>query len=116
MKLIRLPSGPLACVFPLQEEADGSMEPAKDSGVYRAFSGSLEADGESEDQALQALDEEVRRLSVPPPAEITEFEESRAANDTRLWEGPGTARAPWRQRRISELETQPAPASTSTRR
>jgi len=115
MKLIRLPSGPLACVFPVQDEADGNMERAKDSGVYRAFSGSLEADGESEDQALQALDEEVRRLSVPPPAEITEFEEARASNDTQLWQGPGTARAPWRQRRISELETLPAPASSTGR-
>ncbi len=115
MKLIRLPSGPLACVFPVRDEADGNMERSKDSGVYRAFSGSLEADGESEDQALQALDEEVRRLSVPPPAEITAFEQARAANDTRLWEGPGTARAPWRQRRISEFETLPAPASSSRR-
>ena len=115
MKLIRLPSGPLACVFPVQDEVDGNMERAKDSGVYRAFSGSVEADGESEDQAIQALDEEVRRLSVPPPAEITAFEQARAANDTRLWEGPGTARAPWRQRRISEFETLPAPASSSRR-
>ena len=81
MKLIRLPSGPLACVFPIQDEADGNMERAKDSGVYRAFSGSVEADGDSEDQALEALDAEVRRLSVPPPAEITAFEQARAAND-----------------------------------
>jgi hypothetical protein len=115
MKLIRLPSGPLACVFPVDDEAGGNTERAKDSGVYRAFSGSLEADGESEDQALQALDEEVRRLSVPPPAEITEFEQARAANDTRQWDGPGTARAPWRKRRPSEFETMPAPASSSRR-
>lgn len=116
MKLIRLPSGPLACVFPVQEgDVDGNMERPKDSGVYRAFSGSLEADGESEDEALQALDQEVRRLSVPPPAEITAFEQERAVNDTRLWEGPGTARVPWRQRRLSEFDTLPAPASSSRR-
>lgn len=116
MKLIRLPSGPLACVFPVRpEEVDGDIERAQDSGVYRAFSGSVEADGESEDQALEALDAEVRRLSVPPPAEITEFEQARAANDVQLWEGPGMASAPWRQRRLSEFETLPAPASSSRR-
>ena len=115
MKLIRLPSGPLACVFPIEPAADGNMEPAKDSGVYRAFSGSVEADGESEDQAIEALDAEVRRLSVPPPAEITAFEQARAANDVKRWEGPATASAPWRQRRISEFETLPAPASSSRR-
>jgi hypothetical protein len=114
MKLIRLPSGPLACVFPLHDEVDGDMERPKDSGVYRAFSGSVEADGESEDQALEALDAEVRRLSVPPPAEITAFEQARAANDVSRFEGPGTASTPWRQRRISEFETQPAPASSSS--
>jgi hypothetical protein len=115
MKLIRLPSGPLACVFPIPEETDGDMERPKDSGVYRAFSGSVEADGESEEQALEALDEEVRRLSVPPPAEITEFEEARAANDVQRWQGPGTVSAPWRQRRLSEFETLPAPVSSSRR-
>lgn len=116
MKLIRLPSGPLACVFPLQSgAAEGDMERAKDSGVYRAFSGSVEADGESEDEAIEALDAEVRRLSVPPPAEITAFEQARAANDVARWGGPGTASAPWRHRRISEFETLPAPASSSRR-
>jgi hypothetical protein len=115
MKLIRLPSGPLACVFPIQNDMDSNMERAKDSGVYRAFSGSVEAAGESEAQALEALDEEVRRLSVPPPAEITEFEQARAANDVQRWEGPGMANAPWRQRRVSEFETFPAPASSSRR-
>ncbi|HYQ18556.1 MAG TPA: hypothetical protein VEQ58_22425 [Polyangiaceae bacterium] len=114
MKLIRLPSGPLACVFPIPETtADREMERGKDSGVYRAFSGSVEADGESEAQAIQALDAEVRRLSVPPPAEITEFEQARAANDVSQWDGPKTASAPWRQRRLSEFDTLPAPASSS---
>lgn len=115
MKLIRLPSGPLACVFPVQDAVDGDMERAKDSGVYRAFSGSVEADGESEDQAIEALDAEVRRLSVPPPAEITAFEQARAANDVKGWEGPGTASAPWRPRRLSDFETLPAPVSSSRR-
>lgn len=111
MKLIRLPSGPLACVFSVEEQ-DCDLERSKDSGVYRAFSGSVEADGESEAQALQALDAEVRRLSVPPPAEITEFERARAANDLDAWQGPSIANAPWRQRRVSELETLPAPTSS----
>src|SRR5258706_29072 len=95
MKLIRLPSGPLACVFPIEAEAPADSQRGKSSGVFRAFSGSVEADGASEDQALQALDAEVRRLSVPPPAEITEFELSRAAanaaNDVARPEGPGVA-------------------------
>ena len=115
MKLIRLPSGPLACVFPIPEAAGKNSERGKDSGVYRAFSGSVEADGESEAQAIQALDAEVRRLSVPPPAEITEFELSRSANDVSRWGGPGTASTAWRHRRLSEFETLPAPASSSRR-
>jgi hypothetical protein len=115
MKLIRLPSGPLACVFPIQEEAVNDSERGKDSGVYRAFSGSVEADGESEAQAIQALDAEVRRLSVPPPAEIAAFELSRSANDVSHWDGPGTVSTAWRQRRLSEFDTAPAPASSSRR-
>jgi hypothetical protein len=115
MKLIRLPSGPLACVFPIPEDAASDSERGKDSGVYRAFSGSVEANGESEAQAIQALDAEVRRLSVPPPAEITAFELSRSANDVADWEGPGPVSTAWRQRRLSEFETLPAPASSSRR-
>jgi len=115
MKLIRLPSGPLACVYPVEDTQRGSQR-GKASGVYRAFSGSVEADGPSEDQAIQALDMEVRRLSVPPPAEIAEFELSRAvANDVSLRAGPGPASTTGRYPRFSELDTQPAPASSSRR-
>ena len=116
MKLIRLPSGPLACVFPVEAEAPAESERGKSSGVYRAFSGSVEADGASEDQAIQALDEEVRRLSVPPPAEITEFEMLRAAaNDVTRTEGPGIAGTSGRYPRYSEVDTLPAPTSSSRR-
>lgn len=111
MKLIRLPSGPLAYVFPVEEES----QRGKDSGVYRAFSGSVEADGPSEDQAIQALDEEIRRLSVPPPAEIEELALSRtAANDVRR-EQPRDADSSGRYPRYSEHPTIPAPLSSSQR-
>jgi hypothetical protein len=116
MKLIRLPSGPLACVFPVEGESQRGSQRGKASGVYRAFSGSVEADGASEDQAIEALDREVRRLSVPPPAEIAEFELGRAAaNDVSRWDGPGVADASGRYARYSEFETMPAPASSSRR-
>jgi hypothetical protein len=117
MKLIRLPSGPLACVYPVEPEADQGSRPTPSSGVFRAFSGSVEVDAVSEDQAIQALDEEVRRLSVPPPAEITQFELSReAANDVTRSEGPGIADTSGRYARYSEFETQPAPAPASSSR
>ena len=110
MKLIRLPSGPLACVFPVDQECEPSSQRGKDSGVYRAFSGSVEADGESEHEAL---DEQVRRLSEPPPAELTELELARmAANDVSR---PGLADTSGRYRRYSEFDTQPAPASPRRR-
>jgi hypothetical protein len=113
MKLIRLPSGPLACVFPVEEESERGK---KISGVYRAFSGSVEADGPSEDQALQALDLEVRRLSAPPPAEIEELALSRvAANDVAGGTGSPTAEVSGRYPRYSEHPTIPAPASSSRR-
>jgi len=115
MKLIRLPSGPLACVYPVKKDTLEDSRRGQDSGVYRAFSGSLEADGASEDQAIAALDHEVRRLSVPPPAEIAEFELSRAANDVTSWHGPGLADASGRYLRYSEHDTTPAPASSSRR-
>ena len=116
MKLIRLPSGPLACVFPLEAERERESERGKASGVFRAFSGSLEADGASEDQAIAALDREVRRLSSPPPAHVTEFELTREiANDVSRWEGPGLAETTGRYARFSEVDTQPAPASSSRR-
>jgi len=116
MKLIRLPSGPLACVFPVDVEAQRGSQRGKVSGVFRAFSGSVEADGPSEDQAIQALDEEIRRLSVPPPAEIAEFELQRsAANDVSTWDDPCTADASGRFPRFSEHPTIPAPVSSSRR-
>lgn len=116
MKLIRLPSGPLACVFPVRTEAFEDAERGKTSGTFRAFSGSVEADGASEDQAIEALDERVRRLSSPPPAEIMEFELSReAANDVSLWAGPGIADTSGRFPRYSDLDSTPAPASSSRR-
>ena len=115
MKLIRLPSGPLACVFPVDEvDTQRAAQRGKSSGVYRAFSGSVEADGLSEDQAIEALDAEVRRLSQPPPAEITEFELSRSvANDVTRSEVPGLASPSRRYPRVSEFDTLPAPASSS---
>ena len=116
MKLIRLPSGPLACVFPVEVETQRGSVRGKKSGVYRAFSGSVEADGPSEDQAIEALDAEVRRLSVPPPAEIEQFELSRAAaNDVTRSCGPGIADASGHYQRYSEHPTVPAPASSSRR-
>jgi hypothetical protein len=58
----------------------------------------------------------VRRLSVPPPAEIEEFELLRgAANDVSLWDGSGRAEATGRYPRFSEHPTIPAPASSSRR-
>lgn len=108
MKLVRLPSGPLACVFPVDESEPLSQ--GKDSGVYRAFSGSVEADGDSEHGALEALDEQVRRLSQPPPAPLPDH----AANDVASW-GPGLANTSGRLQRYSEHETLPAPASASRR-
>jgi hypothetical protein len=114
MKLIRLPSGPLACVFPVDREVEQDSQRGKDSGTYRAFSGSVQADGPSEDQAIEALDAEVRRLSVPPPADVEEFAASRnAANDVA--DGPGIADATGRFPRFSEHPTIPAPVSSSRR-
>ncbi len=115
MKLIRLPSGTLACVFPLEQDAEPHSQ-GKDSGVYRAFSGSVEADGESEDKAIEALDAQVRRLSEPPPPELIEFELARkAANDVAPLSRPGLADTNGRYARYSEFDTQPAPASSSGR-
>ena len=84
------------------------------SGTFRAFSGSVEADGASEDQAIEALDHEIRRLSVPPSAEVEAFELSRdAANDTKSFHAPGIADTTGRYARYSEHETLPAPTSSS---
>jgi hypothetical protein len=82
--------------------------------VFRAFSGSIEADGWSEAQAIEALDREVRRVSAPPTKHVTEVEISReAANDVSRWEGSGVADASGRYARYSEIETLPAPTSSS---
>jgi len=116
MKLIRLPSGPLACVYPVEVDTQRASQRGKVSGLYRAFSGSVEADGPSEDQAIQALDLEVRRLSVPPPAEVEEFVLARAAaNDVSRWDEPGAVDGTGRYARYSEHPTIPAPASSSRR-
>jgi hypothetical protein len=114
MKLIRLPSGPLACVFPVDGEVEQESQRGQDSGTYRAFSGSVQADGSSEDQAIEALDAEVRRLSVPPPPGIEDLASDRnAANDVAT--GPGVADTTGRFPRFSEHPTIPAPVSSSRR-
>ena len=118
MKLVRLPSGPLACVFPVPVEPQAESERGAISGTFRAFSGSVEADGESEDRAIEALDHEVRRLSVPPSPEVAAFELSRdAANDVSRVEGPGLADTSGSYPRYREVDTEraPAPASSSHR-
>ncbi|HYQ46085.1 MAG TPA: hypothetical protein VER11_29145 [Polyangiaceae bacterium] len=67
MKLIRLQSGPLACVY--QDDDDMAPDTEREgSGVYRAFSGSVEAAGASETEALDSLDRHLSRLSSPPSA------------------------------------------------
>jgi len=112
MKLIRLPSGPLACVYSVPEQPQPESERGQCSGVFRAFSGSVEADGPSEDQAIQALDHKVRRLSVPPAEDIAAFELSRevANDDITRRERPGLADASGRYARYSEHDTMPAPS------
>ena len=64
VKLIRLQSGPLACVY--QDEDVDPTSVREDSGVYRAFSGSIEAKGASESEALDSLDRTLLHLSSPP--------------------------------------------------
>ena len=72
MKVVRLPSGPLACVYSLDEGQGERESPSPhSSGTFRAHSGSLHADGGSEDEAIAELDEQVRRVSVPPPEPCT---------------------------------------------
>jgi len=64
VKLIRLQSGPLACVY--QDEDAAPPTEREGSGVYRAFSGSIEAAGASESEALDTLDRTLQRLSSLP--------------------------------------------------
>jgi hypothetical protein len=68
MKVVRLPSGPLACVYCL--DASEPECPPDRSGTFRAHSGSLHADGGTEDEALAVLDEQIRRVSIPPPEDL----------------------------------------------
>jgi len=69
VKLIRLQSGPLACVY--QDEDEAPATEREGSGVYRAFSGSVEAAGASESEALDTLDRQLARLSSRPPPEAS---------------------------------------------
>jgi len=64
VKLVRLQSGPLACVYQ-DEDVDQAFE-HEGSGVFHAFSGSVEAEGASETEALDTLDRTLLRLSSPP--------------------------------------------------
>ena len=78
VKLIRLQSGPLACVYQVDDAPDTERE---GSGVFRAFSGSIEAAGTSESEALDSLDRSLRLSSFPaPPSE--EDAEPLSLNDT----------------------------------
>ena len=92
MKLIRLQSGPLACVY--QDEDVNETPQRTVSGFYRAFSGSVEAAGASEREALEALDRNLRHLSEPPSEPESsddsspETVRSIAGNDTVRCEPP----------------------------
>jgi hypothetical protein len=66
VKLIRLQSGPLACVY--QDEDAAPATERERSGIYHAFSGSVEANGASESEALDILDRNLLRLSEPAAA------------------------------------------------
>jgi len=119
MKLVRLPSGPLACVYP-EDEADDPRAGGMASGTFKAFSGSVEAEGWSEAEALDALDETVRRLSIPPSPEVVAYDEARiAANEAVLpdrsseltarytiYNDPDTVRSP----RCSSVPSSPSTA------
>lgn len=84
VKLIRLQSGPLACVY--QDEDSAPPTERDGSGVYRAFSGSVEAAGASESEALDTLDRTLLRLSSLPGAPAQEDDAEHvlqsASNDT----------------------------------
>ena len=84
MKLIRLQSGPLACVYQ-DEDVDQTRE-REGSGIYHAFSGSVEAAGASESEALDSLDRNLRSSAPPadPSQEAVDLEQAQecANNDT----------------------------------
>ena len=81
VKLIRLQSGPLACVYQDDDAPDTERE---GSGVFRAFSGSIEAAGSSESEALDSLDRSLRLSSFPAPPGEEDAEPLRqgSLNDT----------------------------------
>jgi hypothetical protein len=116
MKLIRLQSGPLACVY---QEEEGTEPSGLDSGVYRAFSGSVEGAGASESEALVALDRNLRRLSEPPASSIENhdpaFDTSRCGEryDTDHCECPPESRPSFN--RSTAPDTVPAPRLSSLR-
>lgn len=78
VKLIRLQSGPLACVY---QDEDTAAAEREGSGVYRAFSGSVEVAGTSESDALDTLDRSLARLSSMPAAD-SEEDAASAGNET----------------------------------
>ena len=84
VKLIRLQSGPLACVY--QDEDAAPATERAGSGVYRAFSGSVEAAGASESEAIASLDRNLRSSAPPagPGREAVDLEQllESANNDT----------------------------------
>ena len=104
MKLVRLPSGPLACVYSLEESERERESPPYSSGTFRAHSGSLHADGTSEDEALAVLDEHVRRVSIPPPEELPASEPA----------APGPEQSQWamRVRKCGAQESRPSDDET----
>jgi hypothetical protein len=86
MKVVRLPSGPLACVYSLDEGAhEREIAPPHSSGTFRAHSGSLHADGVSEDEALAVLDQHVRRITIPPSDDMPSDSYPNPAPTESLW-------------------------------
>ena len=69
-----------------QDQDAVPAEEQQDSGIYRAFSGSVEAAGATESEAIETLDRNLRRSSTPPGdawLEATDSEqELQAASDT----------------------------------
>jgi hypothetical protein len=84
MKVVRLPSGPLACVYSLEEEHTEREPTSHSSGSFRAHSGSLHADGCTEDEALAELDVQFQRVSIPPE-ELTPNEPPATLPEQSQW-------------------------------
>lgn len=85
MKVVRLPSGPLACVYSLDADQTERETVPQSSGTFRAHSGSLHADGETEDEALAVLDEHVRRITIPPTDDSAPSHSAPAAPEQSRW-------------------------------